>query len=134
MSSNPSWIRNPSIARLVQQTMAHVAVGNQVYVVDEVRSGNDPDLGVPGTLTLTQRLLTTEPMLSGMSMNAVVRSGGAFMYSDLRMSCSKDSLTEDEATRPHVRFQVNGEMYEVIARTPNPSTWEFVLRRVTESL
>jgi hypothetical protein len=126
--------RKSIIADLVTQHMAHTNTplpkGNVVYAVTFTKTADaDRDLGVMGTVTEVKLLIAPTPHVDAVNVTMVNKSGGALQYSDLKMTVSRDSLTNDMAIDQHTEFDVNGIRYQVQAFTPGPSAWEFVIRR-----
>lgn len=129
-----SFTGNPAFARILGSAMEHYATGNDCEVVAISRANADADLGNSGTTTETPSVLDPEPLLSAITTEAVDRSGGAFWYSDTRMSVLKTALTEDVAMDEKTEFNINGERHIVLAITPCPTTWEYVIRRKTQNV
>jgi hypothetical protein len=121
--------QNPTIQKLIGSAFAHHAVGNTIVAVTQAHQNADPDLGQAGTVTEVDTPVTPEPLLSAIRVETVLRSGDALRFSDLRMSVQKDSLPEAIAMNIATEFDINGERYKVVAVTPAPSTWEFIIRR-----
>lgn len=127
-------VRKSIIADLVTQHMAHTNTplpkGNIVYAITFTKTSDaDRDLGVMGTVTEKKLLMNPTPHVDAVNVTMVVKSNGAYQFSDLKMTVSRDSLTTDMATDTHTEFDVNNIRYQVQAFTPGPSAWEFVIRR-----
>lgn len=127
-------IQKSIIADLVTQHLAHTVSplpkGNIVEVVTSTKTSDaDRDLGVQGTVTEKVTLVVPTPHVDAVNVTMVVKSNGAYQFSDLKMTVSRDSLTDAVATDTHTEFNVNGIRYQIQAFTPGPSAWEFVIRR-----
>lgn len=121
------------LAEIYKQAMAHNSrgpLGNVVEVVTFTKTSDaDRDLGVMGTITEKTSRIEPEPFVNAMNVLQVTRSGGAFQFSDLKMTVAKDSISNEVASDGHTEFNVNSVRYAIQAYTPGPSAWEFVLRR-----
>lgn len=125
-------VKSP-IADILSQVMRHNPRGNVVEVVTFSKSTDaDRDFGRMGTVTPIVKLIQPEPFVNAVNVTMVQKSAGAYQFSDLKMTVSRDSLTDDVASDQHTEFNVNGVRYQVQAYTPGPSAWEFVIRRKAE--
>jgi hypothetical protein len=122
-------IAKSPIANLLGDCMRHYAKGNVIQVVTKTGTNADKDLGIRGTIVETIKTIEPEPFINAIKIDAVNKSGGAFRYSDFYMTVSRDSLTSDIALDNHTEFNVNGDRYKIVAATPGPSAWAFVIRR-----
>ena len=123
-----SILQKSPIADIVTQMASHYGRGNVVEVVQRTLANADKDLGIGGTLTEKLVTLVPEPFVNAVNVNTVNRSGGAFRFSDLRMTVSRDSLDDTTALSKTTQFVVNGRRYGIISVTPGPSAWEFTIR------
>lgn len=124
-------IQKSPAAFILAEAMAHYAQGNRVSLVTKTASGANAAFGVEGTVTENLSLLSPEPFINGIGGRAVQQSGGAFWWSDQKMTVSRESMTEDQARQEDLEFDVNGDRYRVLAFAPTGMAWEFVIRRET---
>jgi hypothetical protein len=120
---------NGRVQSVLESAMRHYALGNIVEFVEIARVDDDQDLGIGGTTTETRRVLDPEPFIGAVDVSLVRSSNGAFRFSDLRMSCSKGSLTDAEARTEEPNFYVNGERFTAVSVAEAEDSWVFVLRR-----
>lgn len=124
-------LNDSPIAFLVRENLAHIARGNVIKMVTKTRSGADKDLGIAGTVTETIVDVVPEPYVNAVPVPTVQRSGGAFRYSDLKMTVAKTSMTFEQAMSLETGFDINGERYQILTPTAGPSAYEFIVRKET---
>lgn len=124
---------NPSpVANIFPQIMAHTRKGNVIQMVTYLPA-TDKDFGMGATDNPNICNIHPEPFVNAIRIAAVVKSGGAFKFSDLMMTVAKNSISEANALDQHTEWNVNCDRYETIAVTPGPTAWEFVIRRKSTS-
>ncbi len=122
-------LKDSPVAFLLRENLAHIARGNVVQLVTKTKTNADKDLGIDGTVTETITDIQPEPYLNAVPVAIVQRSGGAFRFSDLKMTASKDSLASDTALSLKTEFNVNGDRYQVLVADPGPTAYTFIIRR-----
>lgn len=122
-------LRDSPVAFLLKENLAHIARGNCVKLVTKTKVNADKDLGIDGTVTETLVTLVPEPYLNAVPVSVVQRSGGAYRYSDMKMTAAKDSMTFDQAMAQSTEFDINGERWQVLTPGAGPTAFTFVIRR-----
>lgn len=122
-------LRDSPVAFLLKENLAHIARGNCVQLVTKTKTNADKDLGIDGTVTETLSAIVPEPYLNAVPVAFVQRSGGAYRYSDLKMTAAKDSLTFDQAMSSATEFDINGERYQILTPNAGPTAYTFIIRR-----
>jgi hypothetical protein len=126
-----SSIRPSPIAFIIPEMERHYARHNAIQIVLKTKQSADKDLGIGGTVTENVSDISPEPFINAMNVQAIQQNGGAFRYSDLKMTMARESVAEDIAIDLHTEWSINGDRYITIALTPGASAWEFVIRRKT---
>lgn len=122
-------LKDSPVAFLLKENLAHIARGNCVRVVTKIKLNADKDLGITGTVTETLAVIVPEPYLNAVPVAIVQRSGGAYRFSDLKMTAAKDSLDFDVAMSLSTEFDINGDRYQVLTPNAGPTAYTFIIRR-----
>src|ERR1035437_1773103 len=122
-------IKASPVAFLIPQMQQHYRKGNVVEIVLRTKLSADKDFGIGGTVTENVTLLSPEPSVNPLRGEAVIKSGGAYRFSDLKMTVARDSISDEIGLDMHTEFNVNGVRYQILATTPGPTAREFIIRR-----
>lgn len=125
-------LKDSPVAFILKENLAHIARGNSISLITKVKQNADKDLGIEGTVTETKTLIVPEPYVNAVPIVMVQNSGGAFRFSDLKMTAARDSIPLEVAMSLSTEFDINGDRFEVLTPSAGSSAYTFIIRQKSE--